>query len=125
MRDTFNSNDVAISTVARSVNDKGYVAEANGPHSDVSARSLKGVRLPTKCVIRSPISGVNPRLDHRWDRMRLDRTAMRLQAEGRVDFGKLVSHTIPVREAQSAFDILTDAPDSALQIVLDFTEGAQ
>lgn len=73
-------------------------------------------------LICSQIGGLNSSLDHRWDRMRLDSTAMRLQAEGRVDFGKLISHTFKVSEAQEAFNLLTDAPNDALQVVLDFTE---
>lgn len=73
-------------------------------------------------LICSQIGGVNASLDHRWDRMRLDTTAMKLQAEGRVDFGKLISHTFRASDAQAAFDLLTQTPNDALQVVLDFTE---
>lgn len=73
-------------------------------------------------LICSQIGGLNNSLDHRWDRMRLDSTAMRLQAEGRVDFGKLISHTFKASNAQAAFDLLTDTPNDALQVVLDFSE---
>ena len=73
-------------------------------------------------LICSQIGGVSTSIDHRWDRMRLDTTAMRLQAEGRIDFGKLISHTFKVSDAQSAFDLLTVTPNDALQVVLDFTE---
>lgn len=73
-------------------------------------------------LVCSQIGGLNSSLDHRWDRMRLDSTAMRLQAEGRVDFGKLISHTFKATDAQVAFNLLTDTPNDALQVVLDFTE---
>jgi 2-desacetyl-2-hydroxyethyl bacteriochlorophyllide A dehydrogenase len=73
-------------------------------------------------LVCSQIGGLNSSLDHRWDRMRLDSTAMKLQAEGRVDFGKLVSHTFKISEAQEAFDLLTNNPNDALQVVLDFSE---
>jgi 2-desacetyl-2-hydroxyethyl bacteriochlorophyllide A dehydrogenase len=71
-------------------------------------------------LICSQIGGVNPGLDHRWDRARLDRTVMNLVAEGRVDFGRLISHVVPALQAQQAFDMLRDQPGDCLQVVLDF-----
>jgi 2-desacetyl-2-hydroxyethyl bacteriochlorophyllide A dehydrogenase len=71
-------------------------------------------------IICSQISGVNPGLDHRWDRARLDRTVMSLIAEGRVDFGRLISHVVPAMQAQAAFDMLRERPADCLQVVLDF-----
>jgi threonine dehydrogenase-like Zn-dependent dehydrogenase len=73
-------------------------------------------------VICSQIGGLNPSLDHRWDRMRLDRTAIALNADGRVNFRKLISHRFNAADAQKAFDLLRDAPQDALQIVLDFRD---
>jgi 2-desacetyl-2-hydroxyethyl bacteriochlorophyllide A dehydrogenase len=73
-------------------------------------------------IVCSQISGLNPALDHRWDRARLDRTVMGLIAEGRVDFGRLISHTVPASQAQDAFDMLRDRPGECLQVVLDFQE---
>jgi threonine dehydrogenase-like Zn-dependent dehydrogenase len=73
-------------------------------------------------LVCSQISGVNPSLDHRWDRARLDRTIMGLIAEGRVDFGRLISHTVPASLAQEAFDMLRDRPGDCLQVLLDFQE---
>jgi threonine dehydrogenase-like Zn-dependent dehydrogenase len=71
-------------------------------------------------IVCSQISGVNPALDHRWDRSRLDRTVMGLVSEGRVDFGRLISHVIPALRAQEAFEMLRDRPGECLQVVLDF-----
>jgi threonine dehydrogenase-like Zn-dependent dehydrogenase len=71
-------------------------------------------------IICSQISGVNPGLDHRWDRARLDRTVMGLIAEQRVDFGRLISHVVPALGAQDAFDMLRQHPQDCLQVVLDF-----
>ena len=71
-------------------------------------------------LVCSQIGGVNPSLDHRWDRARLDRTMMDLVAEGRVDFGRLISHVLPASRAQDAFDMLRDRPAECLQVVLDF-----
>jgi threonine dehydrogenase-like Zn-dependent dehydrogenase len=71
-------------------------------------------------LICSQISGVNARLDHRWNRMRLDQTIMQLQAEGRVDFRTLITHRFKARDLQQAYDLLEGSPQDALQVVLDF-----
>lgn len=71
-------------------------------------------------LVCSQISGVNPKLDHRWNRMRLDQTIMRLQAERRVDFKRLITHRFSARDLQQAYDLLEDRPQDALQVVLDF-----
>jgi threonine dehydrogenase-like Zn-dependent dehydrogenase len=88
----------------------------------------KGLRLGEEFhhnrieLVCSQIGGVSPSLDHRWSRMRLDQTIMKLLGQGTVDFRKLVSHTSKASEAQKAFNILRHTPNDALQIVLDFTE---
>ena len=74
-------------------------------------------------LVCSQISGVSPALDHRWDRLRLDQTIMRLIAEGRIDFGKLITHTFPATRAQDAFNLLRDAQQDVLQVVLQFEEN--
>jgi 2-desacetyl-2-hydroxyethyl bacteriochlorophyllide A dehydrogenase len=71
-------------------------------------------------IVCSQISGVNPGLDHRWNRQRLDQTVMGLIADGRVDFGRLISHVVPALKAQEAFDMLVQRPGECLQVVLDF-----
>jgi 2-desacetyl-2-hydroxyethyl bacteriochlorophyllide A dehydrogenase len=73
-------------------------------------------------LVCSQISGVNPKLDHRWNRLRLDHTIMKLQAQGKVDFKRLISHTFPAAKAQEAFTLLDERPAEALQVVLDFRE---
>jgi 2-desacetyl-2-hydroxyethyl bacteriochlorophyllide A dehydrogenase len=88
----------------------------------------KGLRLGEEFhhnrvdLVCSQIGGVNPSIDHRWNRLRLDQTVMNLLAQGKIDFKKLISHTFKARDAQKAFDILRHTPNDALQIVLDFTE---
>ena len=42
--------------------------------------------------------------------MRLDQTVMQLQAEGRVDFKKLISHRFAARDLQQAYDLLSENP---------------
>ena len=71
-------------------------------------------------LVCSQISGVNPRLEHRWNRLRLDHTIMKLQAQGKVDFKGLISHTFPAKQAQEAFTLLDERPAECLQVVLEF-----
>jgi 2-desacetyl-2-hydroxyethyl bacteriochlorophyllide A dehydrogenase len=73
-------------------------------------------------LVCSQISGVSPSLDHRWNRARLDRTVMELQAAGRVDFKKLISHRFKAADLQQAYDLLEDSPQDALQVVLDYNQ---
>lgn len=72
-------------------------------------------------LVCSQISGVNPELSYRWNRLRLAQTAMRLQAEGMLNLKPLISHTFPFSQAAEAFRLLDQQPDQALQVVLDCT----
>jgi len=76
-------------------------------------------------IVCSQISGVSPRLDHRWDLRRLERTVMRLQAEGRLDLKPLISHTFPVADAADAFRLLDERPHEAVQVVLAFEDASE
>jgi 2-desacetyl-2-hydroxyethyl bacteriochlorophyllide A dehydrogenase len=71
-------------------------------------------------LVCSQISGVSRRLDHRWNRLRLDHTIMKLQAQRKVDFKRLISHTFPARKGQEAFALLDEKPAECLQVVLEF-----
>jgi 2-desacetyl-2-hydroxyethyl bacteriochlorophyllide A dehydrogenase len=71
-------------------------------------------------LVCSQISGVSPRLGHRWDRERLERTVMELQARGRLDLEALVSHVVPMEDAAEAFRLLDERPGEAMQVVLRF-----
>ena len=71
-------------------------------------------------VVCSQISGVNPRLDHRWDPFRLQRTFMDLVGAGKVDLRPLISNTFPVEQAADAFRLLDEGREDALQVVLEF-----
>jgi 2-desacetyl-2-hydroxyethyl bacteriochlorophyllide A dehydrogenase len=74
-------------------------------------------------LISSQISGVAPEQSYRWDKPRLARTVMALQADGALNLRPLVSHVLPFAEAAAAFARLDTAPESALQVVLA-TEAA-
>lgn len=71
-------------------------------------------------IISSQISGSSPRLGQRWDRLRLNRTVMQLQAERRIDLLALISHRFRAKDAAAAFELLDTAPEDAVQVVLEF-----
>jgi 2-desacetyl-2-hydroxyethyl bacteriochlorophyllide A dehydrogenase len=71
-------------------------------------------------LVCSQISGVNPALQHRWDRPRLTRAFMDLVAGGRIALDPLVTHVVPFREAASAFELLDTKPEKVMQAVLSF-----
>ncbi len=74
-------------------------------------------------LISSQISGVAPEQSYRWDKPRLARTVMALQADGTLNLRPLVSHLLPFAAAAKAFAMLDAEPESALQVVLA-TEAA-
>jgi threonine dehydrogenase-like Zn-dependent dehydrogenase len=71
-------------------------------------------------VVCSQISGLNPRIDHRWDVARLQQTVMRLASEGTLQLQPLVSHVLPFRDAAAAFSLLDEHQGETIQVVLDF-----
>jgi 2-desacetyl-2-hydroxyethyl bacteriochlorophyllide A dehydrogenase len=71
-------------------------------------------------IVGSQIGGVPPQVSGRWTVERLQRTFLRLVAEGLVDVESLVSHVVPVAEAADAYVLLDERPQDALQIVLEF-----
>jgi 2-desacetyl-2-hydroxyethyl bacteriochlorophyllide A dehydrogenase len=74
-------------------------------------------------VVGSQISGVAPERSYRWDRLRLVKTTMRLQAEGVLNLKPLITHYFRFRDAAQAFRLLDEEPGEALQVVLDLTEA--
>ena len=73
-------------------------------------------------IVGSQISGSDPELTYRWNRLRLIQSFMRLQADGLIDLKPIISHVIPFDDAGEAFRILDEEPEKALQVVLDFTK---
>jgi 2-desacetyl-2-hydroxyethyl bacteriochlorophyllide A dehydrogenase len=71
-------------------------------------------------LVSSQIGGVPPRLSGRWSVDRLQQTFLDLVADGRVEVKPLVSHQIPVADATTAYRLLDERPQDALQIVLEF-----
>lgn len=71
-------------------------------------------------IVGSQISGVAPALQHRWDEVRMSRTVLELEREGRLRLTDLITHTVPAEQAPQAFEMLDRAPQEALQIVLEY-----
>ena len=70
-------------------------------------------------VVSTQISGVAPALQHRWNRARLDSTAIALASQGRLKVTELISHTFPLEKAPEAFTLLDGAPQDVLQVILE------
>ena len=73
-------------------------------------------------LVCSQIGGAPPRLAGRWDQDRMNRTFLRLAADGAIDACGLVTHRVRVAEVATAYDLLDQRPAEALQVVLDYTE---
>jgi len=71
-------------------------------------------------IVGSQISGVAPRLQHRWDELRMSTTVLGLERGGRLDLESLITHVVDFEDAGEAFEMLDTEPERALQVVLDF-----
>jgi len=71
-------------------------------------------------VVCSQISGVDPELKYRWDKPRLWRAAIQLQADGLLNLLPLITHTAPFERAAELFRALDETPDQVLQAVIEF-----
>jgi threonine dehydrogenase-like Zn-dependent dehydrogenase len=71
-------------------------------------------------LISSQISGVAPEGSHRWSKLRLWQTAVRLQHEGRLNLLPLITDIVPFAEAPSLFARLDAGDPAILQTVLSF-----
>lgn len=69
-------------------------------------------------LVASQISGVAAELAPRWDRARLIRTVMELQATGRLDARSLISDVVPWERAPEAFRRLDEEAPETLLVVL-------
>ncbi len=71
-------------------------------------------------IVGSQISGSDPELKYRWDKMRLWQTAIRLHAEGTLNLIPLITHTVPFERAPELFALLDKGPEDVIQAVLEF-----
>jgi 2-desacetyl-2-hydroxyethyl bacteriochlorophyllide A dehydrogenase len=71
-------------------------------------------------LVCSQISGVSPELQHRWNKMRLWQSAVRLQAEGILDLRPIITHRAPFAQAADLFEALDQRPDEVVLAVMEF-----
>jgi 2-desacetyl-2-hydroxyethyl bacteriochlorophyllide A dehydrogenase len=67
-------------------------------------------------ITSSQVSHIAPALSARWDRAR--RWGAALRALAGVDVAPLITHRIPLAEAQQAYELLDRQPDQAVQVLL-------
>ena len=73
-------------------------------------------------IVGSQISGTDPELTYRWNRLRLIQTFMGLQADGLINLKPIISHVIAFDHAGEAFRVLDEEPENVLQVVLDYAK---
>jgi 2-desacetyl-2-hydroxyethyl bacteriochlorophyllide A dehydrogenase len=71
-------------------------------------------------LICSQISGVSPAASHRWNKLRLWQSAVRLQYEQRLNLLPLITHTVAFAEAPALFARIDAGEPGMLQSVLTF-----
>jgi len=71
-------------------------------------------------LICSQISGVGPAASHRWNKLRLWQSAIRLQHEGRLNLTPLITHNVPFEQAPQLFERLDRGDSDILQSMLSF-----
>jgi threonine dehydrogenase-like Zn-dependent dehydrogenase len=74
-------------------------------------------------LICSQISGVAPAASHRWNKLRLWQTAVRLQHEGRLNLLPLITNSVPFEEAPALLARIDAGEPGMLQTVLNFGWG--
>jgi threonine dehydrogenase-like Zn-dependent dehydrogenase len=75
-------------------------------------------------LICSQISGVAPAASHRWNKLRLWQSAVRLQHEGRLNLTSLITHTLDFQHAPELFATLDQGEPDMLQAILSFAGTA-
>ena len=70
-------------------------------------------------IICSQIEGINPQLHYSWDRLRMEKTIMKLAEEGKLNLRGLITNEFPFEDAKKAYEFL-DTSRECLQVVLKF-----
>jgi threonine dehydrogenase-like Zn-dependent dehydrogenase len=73
-------------------------------------------------LVSSQISGVAPAASHRWSKLRLWQSAVRLQHEGRLNLLPLITDAVPFDEAPALFARLDAGDPGIMQSMLTFGE---
>lgn len=71
-------------------------------------------------LVCSQISGVAPERSYQWNKPRLWRTAVELQAAGQIDLRPIITHRVPFAHAAELYRQLDERPQEAVHAVLEF-----
>jgi threonine dehydrogenase-like Zn-dependent dehydrogenase len=71
-------------------------------------------------LVCSQISGTDPELKYRWDKLRLWQTAIQLQADGLLNLQPLITHRVPFSQTAELFDLIDKNPTEIMQSVIEF-----
>lgn len=71
-------------------------------------------------LVCSQISGTDPELKYRWDKLRLWQTAIQLQADGLLNLFPLITHRVPYSQTAELFDLIDKSPTEIMQAVIEF-----
>lgn len=71
-------------------------------------------------LVCSQISGTDPELKYRWDKLRLWQTAIQLQADGLLNLKPLITHRVPFSQTAELFDLIDKNPTQIMQAVIEF-----
>lgn len=72
-------------------------------------------------ILSSQVSRLAPELGARWSKPR--RLSFALELLRRIPVERLITHRIPIEEAPSAYRLLDEAPETALQVLLTYGTG--
>lgn len=119
-------SDVALNEAIRSVAYAGRVVSLGFYQNNAQGLYLGEEFHHNRVqIVCSQISAVSPALSYRWDVMRLERTIMALQQAGRLNVTSLITQEMPFSEAASAYQLLDEHPNTAVQVVLTFPDALQ
>lgn len=71
-------------------------------------------------LVCSQISGVAPEYSNRWTKLRLWQNAVKLQAEGWLDFRPVITHRAAFEQAGAFYEDLDQRPNDVILAVLEF-----
>lgn len=70
-------------------------------------------------IVCSQIEDVNPSVSNSWNRLRMEKTIMKLAQTKQLDLESIITHVIPFEDAEKAYKLL-DQTTGCLQVVLKF-----
>ena len=71
-------------------------------------------------LVCSQISGVAPERSYQWNKPRLWRAAVELQAAGQIDLRPIITHRVPFARAAELYRQLDERPQEVVHAVLEF-----